>query len=248
MNMRLFLIILIALCVNVNTDLFSAQLPKNKEVGLMVGYSYYSGDLNPEGHLNFPFYHLALSGYLRKNYNPRVSTRYMFMYGKVSGDDAYFNNTFQNRRNLNFESVIGELSGTVEFNFFKFSAVKQKSNIGTPYIFVGLSAFYFDPKANFGGTMLSLQAQGSEGKKYMKVSGAIPFGFGFKARFSDRLSMGIEYGMRKTMTDYIDNVSTIYPKNGFQRGNSKQMDWFQFMGVSLSFRIGRKFTDCHFDE
>lgn len=221
--------------------------PKNHEIGLMGGFTYYSGDLNPEGHLNFPYYHFAYSGYYRKNYNPRVSSRWMLMRGKVSGDDASINYSFPQRRNLNFSSTITEFSGTVEFNFYSMSAVKDRSSLVSPYLFVGLAGFYFNPKGDFNGTLLDLQAQLLEGKEYSKINAAIPFGTGLKMRFSDRLFMSLEYGMRKTFTDYIDNVSTIYPRNGYQRGNSKQKDWYQYIGLSLSIRVGKKFTDCHFD-
>jgi hypothetical protein len=42
------------------------------------------------------------------------------------------------------------------------------------------------------------------------VQFAIPFGVGFKYALDKKSSIGLEYGLRKTFTDYIDDVSTTY--------------------------------------
>ena len=47
-------------------------------------------------------------------------------------------------------------------------------------------------------------------KKYSLVQVIIPFGIGFKYALSADWSIGIEYGVRKTFTDYIDDVSKTY--------------------------------------
>ena len=45
---------------------------------------------------------------------------------------------------------------------------------------------------------------------YQLIQFAIPVGIGFKASLGERFSMVIEYGLRKTFTDYIDDVGGIY--------------------------------------
>ncbi len=233
--------------MQVKLDAFARKPVANHEFGLLGGFSYYTGDLNPEGHLNTQFYHLGFGAYYRKNYNPRVSMRYMLLRGRLSGADSYFDNVYQQKRNLDFTTSVTELSSLIEFNFFRFSAVKERSMPITPFAFIGLGGFYFSPERTVKGTTLDLQAQSAEGVKYSKINVAIPFGMGVKFRYTDRLFMSLEYGMRKTFTDYIDDVSTIYPKNFYQRGDSKSNDWYQYIGLTLSFRIGPKITDCYFD-
>ena len=44
-----------------------------------------------------------------------------------------------------------------------------------------------------------------------KAQFVIPFGFGLKFKFSHRFMFAFEYGIRRTFTDYIDDVSTSYP-------------------------------------
>jgi hypothetical protein len=81
--------------------------------------------------------------------------------------------------------------------------------------------------------------------------------------------MGLEWGMRRTFTDYLDDVSKTYAdvvavsaENGpdagalsdrsvdpgtntdRQRGNSKTNDWFSFAGLSLTFNIKGKQSQC----
>jgi hypothetical protein len=72
------------------------------------------------------------------------------------------------------------------------------------------------------------------------------------------IGLTLEWGMRKTTTDYIDDVSPFTPgkqahrsihqvitSEGMQRGNSKDNDWYSFAGVSVVFRINfRGSADC----
>ncbi len=232
----------------ITTSVFAEQYPRNKEIGLMPGISYYMGELNPEGHFrNLGFFHFAGGLYYKVNYNPRWSQRFMLMRGKVSGDDDFIFGSYPQWRNLNFTSSITEISTTFEFNFFEFSFVESRSEIASPYLFFGVSGFYFNPKGEINGRTIDLQSQNNEPTEYSKLNIAIPFGFGAKLRVSDRISLGFEYGMRKTFTDYIDDVSTISSVNPYQRGDSQHNDWYQFTGLSLSLRVGSKFTDCYFD-
>ncbi len=245
MNKKLFTYLLF---LSISTSLFAEQYPRNREVGIMPGFTYYMGDLNPEGHLtSLDFYHLAGGLFFKQNYSPRWSQRFMVMRGKLSADDDYLFGSLPQWRNLNFTSSVTEVSTTFEFNFYNFSYVKNVSRNASPYLFAGIAGFYFNPKGEFQGRTIDLQSQESELVSYSKISVAIPFGLGFKIRFNDRMSMGFEYGMRKTFTDYIDDVSTVYSESFYQRGDSQHNDWYQFGGISFSYRVGDKFTDCHFD-
>jgi hypothetical protein len=60
---------------------------------------------------------------------------------------------------------------------------------------------------------LSTEGQGiyPDKKPYKKLQPVIPVGGGVKFVLSDNLRIGIEIGIRKTFTDYLDDVSTSYP-------------------------------------
>ena len=79
----------------------------------------------------------------------------------------------------------------------------------------------------------------------------------------------MEYGIRKTFTDYLDDVSSTYTggnlidmsplaiemsdnsldglkgKN-FQRGNTKNNDWYTFTGITLSFKLLSEKERCNY--
>jgi hypothetical protein len=101
-----------------------------------------------------------------------------------------------------------------EFNVFNLYNIKW-----TPYFFGGLAVFRFNPYAfDENGEKvflkpLSTEGQGLDGyntKPYGLTQFALPAGFGLKYAFDDRVRLGFEVGLRKTFTDYLDDVSTNY--------------------------------------
>lgn len=234
----------------------SAQ--KSFEVGLFGGGSYYLGDINPVKH--FVQTDVAFGGLIRYNLNPRWALKASVYRGKIKADD---NITKANTsRQLGFESNITDVSAIVELNFFKY-VTGNTLNFVSPYIFAGVSFFMFNPKA--GG--VDLRSIGTEGqntgydgrKPYDTYSFAIPFGFGFKFSINKRLGLAFEWGLRKTFTDYLDDVSKTYyldgeainknnpseylsdptldHKPGMQRGDSKTRDWYNFTGITLTYKF-----------
>jgi hypothetical protein len=88
-----------------------------------------------------------------------------------------------------------------------------------PYGVIGVGAFHFNPKTNYGGKMvelnpLRLEGQGMEEyadrKEYSKIAYEVPMGFGAKYYIKEKLYIGMEVLHRKTFTDYMDDVSTTY--------------------------------------
>ena len=88
-----------------------------------------------------------------------------------------------------------------------------------PFVFAGLSLFYFSPQVQYNGSLIDLATLNTEGQNlpgstledYGFVSMAIPFGAGIKLKLSNRFSLLGEWGMRMTFTDYLDDVSYRYP-------------------------------------
>lgn len=144
----------------------------------------------------------------------------------VSGDDAKTNEPVRQNRNLNFKSPITELALMFEYypfsekidHMYRMKGVKGKRpRYLSPYITAGIGAFYFNPKGNYNGTWYKLQALKTEGQglpggptPYKKISLCIPVGIGLKYALSKTWSVGFELVGRKTFTDYLDDVSTVY--------------------------------------
>lgn len=185
------------------------------EVGILIGASNYKGELSP--HLfNTDFLHFAIGAFYRHNWNRHWSYKLELNYGRVSGDDAKSSTGYERNRNLSFYSDIFEISPQIEFNFFPYETGNSQFPF-TPYLFTGFSAFHFNPKAELNGKVYDLQPLGTEGQGlggpaelYNRTVFALPFGGGLKIS-AGNVGFGIEVGARRTYTDYLDDVSTVYP-------------------------------------
>lgn len=258
--------------------LLPSNIQAQSEAGIYFGGSYYFGDLAPGGH--FKFFKPGGGILYRHTINPRWNFKGNVLYGKIWADDAESSDDYQIERNLNFESTILEVATEFEFNFMPFLAGHMKYPF-TPYIFGGLAIFKINPKAEYNGVMYELHNMSTEGqgltaypdkKNYSLVQLGIPFGVGLKLNIAENYTLGVEYGLRKTFTDYIDDVSTTYidtedvlaekgpvaaaladrslnPNNenkvGKQRGDSSIMDWYSFIGITFTINLGKKGTICN---
>lgn len=228
---------------------------------------YYLGDLNPLQ--NFKQTHFTGSLFLRQNFSERLNARYMVTYGKVSGADSLSNVAWNRNRNLSFESNIIEVSGILEINFRPFIPGDKKKKYATPYLMFGLGLFKMNPRAYYGNDWFELQPLGTEGQgsplnrkdKYRLTQLCIPVGIGFKGNLTQRLVLGFEYCIRKTFTDYLDDVSGDYvdpvqlaryngplsasladrsleienlDNTGMNRGNSNFKDWYASANIYIA--------------
>ena len=166
---------------------------------------------------------------IRYKFARRFAVKGGFYYNFVDGDDKLTKEPYRQNRNLSFRSNIYELSGQAEFFLtkeqqgarYKIKNAKGIKNYDfQAYFFVGVGGFYFNPQAQYHGNWVDLQPLGTEGqglpgqpKKYSRFSVCIPYGLGVKDAINKEWSIGLEAGMRKTFTDYIDDVSTNYYDN-----------------------------------
>ena len=255
LNIRILKVVLLAFIAAYANNAFSQTI----EVGGFAGTSYYNGELNPA--IPYNQTQFAYGAVARYNINPRWAVKFSYYRGKVKGSDATGGSVVN--RDLSFKSKINDFSLVAEFNFWEYFTGSNK-NFVTPYLFGGISYFTFKP-TSLGGN--ELQPIGTEGQNvgfdnrspYNQYSFAIPFGFGFKYSISSRLALAFEWGMRKTFTDYIDDISTTYylvganinPDNtsevlsdptmshdpNMQRGDDKTKDWYNFTGITLTYKF-----------
>lgn len=233
------------------------------ETGLTGGGMLYTGDLNPSPApgLTRP----AIGVLMRYNFTTRWVWKNSFLMGRVRGEDL--NGTALSGRSLYFESRLTELSSQVEFNFLNFYTGSRRQSF-SPYLFTGISLFMFNPQAQFNGQWIDLQPLRTEGqdtqmyperKPYARISVALPFGMGIKLSINKKMTVGMEAGYRKTLTDYLDDVSTTYylqgneidpalPEEllsdplrnhsaGMQRGNPANKDWYAYAGMFITYKI-----------
>ncbi len=236
-------------------------------LNLFLGTSNYSGDLQ-EKRFTFSQSHLAGGVGLSFDVAKQFSIRTAFKLGKVSAEDSKGRNAV---RNLSFFTNIAEFAVDGQY-FFK----PLGQNPFTPYIFLGLAVYHFNPYTfDSTGKKYYLHPLGTEGegyvpgrKEYKLTELAIPMGAGVKLSMTENLNVGLEIGIRRLFTDYLDDVSSTYVdpnailtnrgakalelayrgaelKGGSDtyptdhvRGNPIYKDWYYFTGLTLSYKLG----------
>lgn len=232
---------------------------RQRELGFLLGGSYYIGDINRFKH--FAFSQPAGGLFFRYTTHYRYAWRFGLNYGRITASDARSKNPDQLLRNASFRSDIYEAHVISEFNFVEYR-IGHNKHYFTMFIFAGLAGFYHNPKANIGNGWQTLQPLRTEGqeKGYPLYQVSIPFGIGFKHNIGDHIGIGVEWGPRKTFTDYLDDVSGLYPdKNnpytnpskdnidlvGTMRGNPRTKDWYFYYGLTINFKLRPPKEHCY---
>lgn len=250
----------------------SSAMAQRIHTGLFGGLAAYNGDLTSK---IFP--KKVTNGAVGFTVNYEATDLLMIRagvtYSIVGGADRFSDKPDLVLRNLSFETTILEFSILGEYNLLNLYDSRY-----SPYVFAGLALFKFNPYAYDASGQktflkpLSTEGQGLNGypgsKPYNLTQLAIPFGGGIKFAINDDLRVGIETGLRKLFTDYLDDVSTnyidpadllaaksqlavdmsyrsdevggslSYPAKGAQRGSPKSKDYYYFAGIHLTYRLG----------
>lgn len=258
---KLFTLFTILFTLNLQAQYF--------DVGTFVGVANYRGELI-RNNMEPTEYNFAVGGFVRYNLLPYFSVKGAITGSKLTGSDVF---SGQRARNLNFTTFIVEAAVTGEWNLLNYNILDGHHKT-SPYLFAGLAGFYYNPQTEYKGTMYDLRPLGTEGQGlpgygdiYSKFAVAVPFGFGIKVAIHEVTYIGFEIGMRRTFTDYLDDVSGYYPDladlveaRGTRatalsyraheydntlprdpgtslRGNPDTDDWYLFGGVTLSVNL-----------
>jgi hypothetical protein len=242
----------------------TASYAQRFELGLHGGVCNYYGDISPSVKLNETN---ATGGlFARLNLNHTFALRAEFNRFTITGSDKNFE--FNKIRNLSFKTNIHEAAMIMEFNFLKYGPHVLHEEF-TSFVYLGVAAFNFNPQANLDGKWYDLSDYKTENVAYSKLGVAIPFGIGLKYMASDKFAFECQMGFRKTYTDYLDDVSTVYPdvqtrftdggiigatltdrsietygdpqfKMGNKRGDPAQKDWYMNFTVGVSMRLNTR--------
>ena len=247
----------------------------HSELSLEFGGMSYMGDLNNQHLFAKPCF--GYGGGLRYNFDDRWSLKVGGAYGHIEGGnpDAIA------MRNLSFRSHVWEATARAEFNFLPYGYSEVQWRF-TPFIYAGIGLMGFNPKAQYFNPLtnetewvelrpLCTEGQGTpqyeERTPYSLLQVVIPFGMGIRVSPNRYLQVLAEYGVRKTFTDYLDDVSTTYVGGdllrtteggemaaimadrsaeieggklnapGIKRGDDSLKDWYVYMNVSVSISL-----------
>lgn len=241
-------------------------------IDLFAGIANYKGDLQynpkPGKQISFKQPEFAAGAGIEYELSEKFVLRMAITSGKIHADDK--KQPGQEQRNLNFTSPIFDVMLGVQYYI-----LDPYLHLVTPYVFAGAAYFHFNPYTyTASGEKVFLQPLSTEGegfvtgrKPYNLSQMSIPFGGGIKFSLSENVRVGLEISLRKTFTDYLDDVSTTYvdenlllanrgqqavdlayrgdevnagpyPAAGTPRGTLAGKDWYYFTGVTASFRLG----------
>lgn len=192
------------------------------------------------------------------------------------GDDAFTDLASRSQRNLSVRTDLIEANILLEVAPFPSIPVLDRM-----YVNGGVGGAYFQPKAEYNDEWIKLRPLGTEGQNYIdgmqpysKVALVLPFGVGYKFPLGSFSTLSLDLSMRKSFTDYLDDVSTVYADqasiagaggeiaaaladrsvNGYavgsQRGGSESNDTYFFVGLKFQRAIGaHKLSSCtNFDD
>lgn len=161
----------------------------------------------------------GLNAFARRRIVEGVFASAGIYYGRVQAADSLTILPARNARNLSFRNDIIELSARVEYPFYTSYDVGSTGRYildFKTFIFAGVGGFYNNPQAkNDAGQWVDLQPLMTEGpaNKYGKFQVSFPFGTGFYYTYKKAHRIGWEIGWRMTLTDYIDDISTVYSRD-----------------------------------
>jgi hypothetical protein len=271
-----YLLLIIAACMQ-----FGNEATAQGRLGYFIGggLMLYNGDLT-EKSLNPLAATKIYKPFIRAGINyvivPKFEASLSFMYGHVEGADSLATEKDNIIRNQSFKSVIEELSLTFEYHLFTYGH-------WTPFVFAGAGIFHFNPTAELDGIRFELQPIGTEGQNinsgsniypapYKLTQLSLPVGIGVYYRINESWMLRLDYANHFTFTDYIDDVSQIYPDSAAlakapngqlavmlsnrrldtlypdekrSRGNPKYNDGFAHIGLAVSFYPGRGNGKAH---
>lgn len=166
------------------------------------GLSYYMGDLRSDMNLRFiePQFSLGVNYRLTE----RLSTRSELHYYRLSGSQAGGRNWYNN---LSFRASNPALSVSVQIDAAKYSSEKSFR----PYFWGGAGLTYISPKAFYEDRWYSLAPLMTEKVAYSRHVVFFLAGVGLGWKYNDRWAFAVEFSDNFARSDYLDDVSTVYP-------------------------------------
>ena len=241
-------------------------LSQNFHFSGRLGLAGYQGDLKAKS-VSLSQARLLGSIGARYDLTEHISARTYFTFTSLRGDDKKGTDSMK-LRNLNFKTKIFDWELSAQYNLWSLN-----EHWWTPYVFVGIGIYHFNPYTKDStSAKIFLKPLSTEGegfvqgvKDYKLTQLSIPFGFGAEYSLNEDMRLGIEFGYRKTFTDYLDDVSNVYvdqtslqnargqkavdlawrgdevhntpyPAAGTVRGNPKHKDGYYYAAITYTVR------------
>lgn len=182
---------------------------QNYEVGAFLGLSYYEGELAPKDIFDYYKTLKPAAGIFGRIHLHR-NIAFRFGYNRINIAGGGYGGYASDKLGLNVETAINELNLLGELTIY-LPFFQGRTAL---YGFGGGAVFTFNPIGEQNGRRMELQKLGTEaqgqpgyGDPYDLYNYSLIAGGGLKLFLSDRWILAAEYGLRKTFTDYLDDIS-----------------------------------------
>ncbi len=194
------------------------------DIGIMIGSAHSLTDISgrPDWDVRFFLYdtqwtstNMNVGIFTRYHYSQYLAFTLEYSTSRLSAADSLGH---RQSRGLAYTNRIFE--GAVMAEFYPLGIFSRLPL--HPYGFLGLAAFYNNPKVfNQGEAVTDLDP-------FNKLQPAIPMGAGINYMFGNNMKLGTAIGWRKLFTNYLDGLNTSH--------NSKN-DSYYFITLRVSYRI-----------
>ncbi len=231
-----------------------------------IGTATYIGELSNEG--DYLQAKPNITAGLQMYLNNRIGVRADLTWFQLTGSDAKSTIESHRPRNLSFSSNNFEFSTIAIFNLYRQGRSFYQRPAFNIYAFAGIGLCYFNPTTQYQGRTIALAPLHTELVNYSQITPVIPVGGGFRFKMGPFMNVCFEAGMRKTFSDYLDDVSTVHhdaskfsdplaaalsdrrPElgvaavpDGTKRGNSSSMDYYILYNVRIEYYLPVNFLE-----
>lgn len=225
--------------------LYKFSLPGKSSIVLTgIGPSYLFGDVggnkDSKGLFAKTDFNVAQTKYMfslnyRYVFQNNIGFKTSALFGKFEGTDTDSRN---GTRGFDFSTNLTILALHIEYNIIG----GENAEYGTPhklYAFAGVGAMIADVDFNSSkakrltdshapNTVLTTVGTGYNAKM-VSVSPAFPIGVGYEYELNSNFSIGAEYVLHASFSDYLDGVTTSYSKN---------KDYLMNLDLTFTYKFG----------
>ena len=173
-----------------------------------LGATHYTGDLSEWGNLSHLQLGVALNVAAAYRYSPQLTFRAEAQLYSLRGTQQ---NTHLAYNNLSFRSLNPDIWVGLQWDFWR---ADNRNHVIIPYALAGVGLTYLTPKATYKSRTYSLAPLHTEGVAYNRFPVLFRYGLGVPAVSTERLKLHLEGTYTHVRSDYVDDVSTVYPDLG----------------------------------
>lgn len=218
----------------------NGQLEYQQEIGGGIGLSNYVGDASGSW-LSNPG--LMATAIWRRNFNPRMVLKTNLAMGHIGGntEGLYFPTDPMSQsaaggakaRTISFSRNVLDMGAQFELNFLGYGLGPGYKGLHrwTPYMLAGAGiTIGFGDGASTAGAL------------------NIPIGLGVRYKLKPRLNAGLEWTMRFTTSDKLDDSQAqtkLDAPYGIKSSSFKNKDCYSFLTLSLTYDMSPKYRKCN---